>query len=435
MGIRIVSTSPTAFLEHEARALLTRLQRVKPFALSETMVPAANLSPTAQRAIEQYLAQGRERLRQQGQQFIDSLQYAQAPVDAQRRFALLRLRFNAVLAQFDLFADALSQRGERDHGVWMAGLDVLANDALALPSYYESPPLVCYLDRGIGAAIRRARTRLPGGGANPAAIIRVPRERMVGSGIASSLVHEVGHQAVALLGLLESLRPALRQRAASDVTDDSAWHYWERWISEILADFWAVARLAIAAPLGLIGVLSLPRAFVFRISTDDPHPAPWIRVLLACAIGAALYPGAQWARLAQLWKSLYPIDGLARAQRGLLTRLALGLDAFVHMLLNHRAPALRGATLAEVTRAADLQDAALRSLWARWQAQPSAMFDAPPCLACAVIGQARVDGELTPGAESRSMARLLTHWALRANLGTVPVHAPIRFTHPYQLND
>ncbi len=48
-----------------------------------------------------------------------------------------------------------------------------------------------------GAAIRRARTRLPGGGDNPVAIIRVPRERMVGSGIASSLVHEVGHQAAA----------------------------------------------------------------------------------------------------------------------------------------------------------------------------------------------------------------------------------------------
>ena len=69
---------------------------------------------------------------------------------------------------------------------------------------------VCYLDRGVGAAIRRARTRLPGGGDNPAAIIRVPRERMVGGGIASSLVHEVGHQAAALLGLVSSLRPVLR---------------------------------------------------------------------------------------------------------------------------------------------------------------------------------------------------------------------------------
>ncbi len=59
-------------------------------------------------------------------------------------------------------------------------------------------------------AIRRARTRLPGGGDNPVAIIRLPRERMVGSGIASSLIHEVGHQGAALLDLVNSLRPLLQ---------------------------------------------------------------------------------------------------------------------------------------------------------------------------------------------------------------------------------
>ncbi|MGH9840790.1 MAG: hypothetical protein ACREEM_18590 [Blastocatellia bacterium] len=124
-----------------------------------------------------------------------------APANAHRRFTLLRLRFNLALSQFDIFADALTQRSEHGTGVWLAGPDVVAADALALPEeVYRpagSPGLLCYLDRGHGAAIRRARTRLPGGGENPVAIVRVPRERMVGSGIASSLIHEVGHQAAA----------------------------------------------------------------------------------------------------------------------------------------------------------------------------------------------------------------------------------------------
>jgi len=143
----------------------------------------------------------------------------------------------------------------------------------ALPGdYYEAPPVICYLDRGAGAAIRRARTRLPGGGDNPVAIIRVPRERMVGSGIASSLVHEVGHQAAALMDLVNSLRPELQglQRGSGSTTD--AWTFWEHWISEIAADFWSVARVGVASTLGLMGVVSLPRAFVFRLSFDDPHP-------------------------------------------------------------------------------------------------------------------------------------------------------------------
>jgi len=36
-----------------------------------------------------------------------------------------------------------------------------------------------------GAAIRRARTRLPGGQPSPVGILRIPRERMIGHGVAS----------------------------------------------------------------------------------------------------------------------------------------------------------------------------------------------------------------------------------------------------------
>ncbi len=126
-------------------------------------------------------------------------------------FTVLRMRFNDVLSQFDLFADVITQRSEHETGVWLSGLDIAAAEALTLAGdYYQLPPVACYLDRGPGAAIRRARTRLPGGGENPVAVIRVPRERLVGSGIASSLVHEVGHQGAALLDLIPSLRPVIR---------------------------------------------------------------------------------------------------------------------------------------------------------------------------------------------------------------------------------
>src|SRR5690349_11470876 len=182
-------------LSQEARALLTRLSLVKPLVLQETMVPAANVSDTASAGMERALGSGRRAVRALVRGFLawlrgeDSLRATDA--QAQRRFSLVRMQFNLMLAQFDIFADAYSQRSEADVGVWLAGLDVAAADALALPDYYQSPPLVCYLDRGIGAAIRRARTRLPGGTPSPVGIVRVPRERMVGSGIASSLMHEV----------------------------------------------------------------------------------------------------------------------------------------------------------------------------------------------------------------------------------------------------
>jgi hypothetical protein len=52
-------------LEQEARALLTRLGRVRPFALQETMLPAAALAPATQVAIERYLVGNRYQLREE----------------------------------------------------------------------------------------------------------------------------------------------------------------------------------------------------------------------------------------------------------------------------------------------------------------------------------------------------------------------------------
>jgi hypothetical protein len=407
-------------LTQEARALLTRLGRVQPFALLEPMVPAANLLPRAQIAIERHLAIGRRDLERAVQAFIAWLRGAgrdASAAQAQRRFTFLRLRFNAALTQFDLFSDVITQRSEHESGVWLSGLDVVAADALTLAGgYYRVPPVICYLDRGAGAAIRRARTRLPGGGDNPVAVIRVPRERMVGSGIASSLVHEVGHQGAAQLDLVASIRPVLRGLQSGDSPDREAWQLWERWISEIVADFWAVARVGIASTLGLMAVVSLPRAFVFRVTLDDPHPAPWIRVVLSCAIGQALYPHPQWDRFADLWTAFYPPHGLAPSRARVFGRLRATMPAFVTLLMQHRPRALRGRTLAEVLGAAERQPRRLARLYQHWSADPQAMYRASPSLVFAVIGQARADGRASPEDESRLLARLLTHWALASTL-------------------
>ncbi|PMQ14988.1 Phospholipase D [Janthinobacterium sp. AD80] len=210
-------------LAQEARSLLTRLARLEPFALIEPTVLAAALMPSAQSAIESQLVQGRRELRRMVAQFQWWLRREQADgasmataAEAQRRFTFLRLKFNAALTQFDLFNEVITQRSEHKTGVWLAGLDIVAADALALPgNVYQAPPVVCYLDRGPGAAIRRARTRLPGGGDNPVAIIRLPRERMIGSSIASSLVHEVGRQGAAQVIAFGWIKPDVQAKGAA----------------------------------------------------------------------------------------------------------------------------------------------------------------------------------------------------------------------------
>ena len=421
----MIDARPGRLLEQEARGLLTRLDQVKPFALHETMVLAAALPYDAQQRIERFLHIGRTRLRAKVREYLRWLAGtgSMAPAaEQQRRFVLIRLEFNDVLSQFDLFTEVVTQRSEHETGVWLSGLDVLARDALRVGDEADVVgrthiPVVCYLARGPGAAIRRARTRLPGGRPNPVAIIRIPRERMVGSGIASSLVHEVGHQAAAQLGLVESLRADIATARRAD--PDAPWAIWDRWISEIVADCWSVGKLGLSSTIGLLAVVSLPAFFVFRASGTDPHPTPYLRVLISSGIGAVLYPSPQWAALCRTWKGLYPTADLPAERRAELECVEAAIPAFVKLLLNHRPAALGGRRLGELWPARDRQPARLLDLYRRWAGELAVLARQPPSLVFAVIGQAKSTGLISPEAESRLLSALLSAWAVRSSLDVI----------------
>jgi hypothetical protein len=407
----------TQFLVNEALSLFSRLQTVRSFTLNTPMVPAAAVSAPAQSAINAHLARIAFDLRRRLQEFIRWLRtpesQAFSAAQAQAKFVLLKLRFNNLLDQVDIFADVLSQRGEHGTGTWLAGLDVLAEDALCLPGqYYDPPPLICFVERGHGAAIRRARTRLPGGDDNPVGVIQIPRERMVGSGIASSLIHEVGHQGSELLDLTKTIRAELDQQAAAGGPAQIGWLLLNRWLNEILSDFWALGHLGIGATYGLMSVVSLPSYFVFRISTDGPHPFPWIRVRLSLALGEALYPHPQWAALTRQWSALYPTDELTASKQRLISMLVDLLPRFAQLVINHQSKALRGQRLAELFPVQERQPAQLQALFRQWQQQPELREAAAPSLVFAVIGQAKADGNLSAPQEYQLLTRQLTRWAL-----------------------
>ena len=410
----------------ETRALLTRLGRLQPFALLMPMVGAARVSDAASAAIERYLIRRQQALKINMRGFLKWLGSpagrGSTAEEAQRRFSFLKLRFNAAITQFDIFSDALTGRAEVGNGVWLGGLDAAAEDALSLqPPRFEAPLVITYLDQGHGAAIRRARTRLPGGGGNPVAIVRLPRERMIGSGIASSLVHETGHQAASLLDLLPSLRVALQERRhVAAGAEKAAWLMWERWISEIAADFWAVAKVGVAATQGLMNVVSLPRAFVFRIAGDDPHPPPWIRVKLSAAAGDLLYPDRQWKLLSALWESFYPRTSIDGPRLVMFESLERTIPEFVRLLAGHPLPSLQGLPFARAFDLASRHPERLRRIWRASRGGIVTLQTLTPTIAFAVIGQARQDRRLAPERESALVAELLTRWGLRRSLAGRP---------------
>ncbi|GGP26974.1 hypothetical protein [Silvimonas amylolytica] len=413
-------TQALRLLEQEVHGIRARLDAQLPYALQMPMVPAANVSDKAMAAIEQHMQAARRQLRLRIAHFLRRLrQMPPTPrnvAEAQRRYALLKLYFHAALTHFEIFAEVLTQRSQHGTGVWLSGLDVAAQDGLRQPGVLQNvPPVICYVERGHGGAIRRARTRLPGGGNNPVSVIRMPRERMVGTGIAASLFHEVGHQAAALLELVNAFKRALQQRFGA-AQPPPVWQAWDRWISEILADLWAVSRVGIAATCGLMSVVSLPRAFVLRINLDDPHPAPWIRVKLSLAMGNSLYPHPQWARLAQIWELQYPRWQMSASQQHAFAGLDQSINEFVRVLLSLRPAALHGHRLGDTLRLADRHPQALLRRWQEVKARPQQMLADTPTLAFAVLGQARFSGLLPASQELQVIAELLQRWALAGYL-------------------
>jgi hypothetical protein len=169
-----------------------------------------------------------------------------------------------------------------------------------------------------------------------------------------------------------------------------------------------------------MNVVSLPKAFVFRINLDDPHPIPWIRVKLSCQMGKAIYPHPQWDRLARLWNWLYPTGSLAPDKQRLLSTLEAAIPEFVRVVLQHRPRKLRGRTLLQVMDSAQRQPAKLSSMFRQWSMAPEQMLRWSPSLVFAVIGQAKGDGLLTAGKENRILTRMLTHWALKARVDATP---------------
>ena len=409
-------------LAQEARALLTRLERVKPFALLEPMVPAANLLPRAQIAIERHLAVGRRDLERAVQAFIAWLRGAgrrASAAQAQRRFTL-----PAPAVQRG--ADAVRSVQRRHHAAQRARVRRLALRAR----------------RGRGRRAGAARRLLRARRRSSAISIAAPAPRSAARARACraaattrwrSSACRASAWSAAASPRRWSTRSATRRRrcstscprcgrccaacrrpTAATAAPGSSGSAGSRRSSPTSGPWRGVG---IASTLGLMAVVSLPRAFVFRVDLDDPHPAPWIRVMLSCAIGQALYPHPQWARFAALWASFYPLKGIAADRALLFDRLArhhAGLRGAADR--NTGRASLRGRTLAEALATDERQPRRLAQLYRDWSAAPQAMYRASPSLVFAVIGQARAGGRASPEDESRLLAKLLTHWALASTL-------------------
>jgi hypothetical protein len=137
---------------------------------------------------------------------------------------------------------------------------------------------------------------------------------------------------------------------------------------------------------------------------------------LSCAFGDALYPDPQWRQLAQVWDSLYPVDGRPPGSAPMIRALMATMPAFVRLVLGHRPASLRGRALGQVLHGSDRTPDQLVRLYQAWMADRSVIPRTRPAVAFAVVGQARARGLLTPEGEDHLLGQLISYWALQSTL-------------------
>jgi hypothetical protein len=257
-----------------------------------------------------------------------------------------RRRFLATETALDFYGDAVNTRTSPRIAGLLAACDVLASrslESVLTPRGRPIPPVLTYVDKGLGASIMRSGLRLwDGQTLSAAAAIKVTRHNLH---TPTACLHEAGHQAAFTLGWNDELAAALRRdlRNRPAVAD-----IWASWASEIAADTFAFAHVGYASVAALHDVIAGEPETVFAFRPADPHPVAYLRVLLGARMCVRFHGTGPWDDLAQAWMRAHPLAQAPGNVRRLLETSEELLPRIVDICLLRPMTAFGGQALASV---------------------------------------------------------------------------------------
>lgn len=325
-------------------------------------------APAAWEALEQYLQQ---QVRGRLTDLTRSLQAEAAALgrmfevgnsDREIRQSLLQLRARYFRAEtlLDFYGDAVNSRTNPALAELLQGYDVIASDSMSTiltPLGISSPPALVYQDKGLGASILRAGIRLwDKSHPSPAAAIKITRHNL---SFPTALLHETGHQVLALNGYVTELRGELYRRLAPRSTRIAS--LVSSWASELAADVHAVHHAGWAPVFALANVVDGRSSRVFRIRPGDPHPPGFVRTMFNSQLCRAWFGPGPWDDLAAAWRQRHPLD--AAGAVGQVTAEVLdAVDTIVEISSMTPMRSFNGASFGQVLDPRRVSPSSLRAL-------------------------------------------------------------------------
>jgi hypothetical protein len=279
-------------------------------------------------ALRQNLTEALTRLQKEAAVLRGRFDAAQTADDLERvrsHVVAFRSRYTRTATLVNFYGDAVNTRTTPNMASLLRACDVMAVRSMTQvldPLGKTTPPVMTYLDiEGLGAAILKAGLRLwDGGTLSAVAAVKIAFHNLFRP---TALIHEAGHQFAHITGWTGELAGALEgdlSGASREVAE-----VWGSWASEIAADTFAFAHTGYAAVVGLCDVLSGEEATVFQPRPGDPHPTPYVRVLLGTEMCTRFFGAGPWDDLASVWTRSYPLKNAARYGTEDLLRRSLAL--------------------------------------------------------------------------------------------------------------
>lgn len=321
-----------AFLSTKLRALAARARRLATLDREAVGIRPQDLpyapSPAHFAAANRRLAEIDADVRRQLAAVFHTARAAGAPAErVLSQAALVEREIDRARRAFGLFFDVFSQRGSR-FAPALAACDAVAADCFAvvrravpglLPPVLVKP--LTYLEYNFSPATYRRGVLLRRllGERNPFPLVRVPYERLESPWGMGVLLHEVGHNLQADLGVWQETENAVRARVLRLTRDPWLTRIWTRWHKEIFADLVALLLGGPASARSMKDFLAYPAGRVLSFRPLSSHPVPFVRAFLLAEMLRRMGFPEDARRNEEIWRRLYgPHLARARTPRRLL---------------------------------------------------------------------------------------------------------------------
>src|SRR5688572_22972065 len=258
----------------------------------------------------------------------------------------LRERYLKTEETIHFYTVAINSRTTPGIAAMLRACDILcmrSMQELLKPLGKETPPVLTYVDKGVGASILKAGLRLWDGRMSPVAAIKITQHNLFRP---TAIIHETGHQVAHIINWNEELAVALNTKLTGHSKIAGA--AFSGWASEIAADAFAFVHAGYASVAALHDVVSGTPQAVFAYHQHDPHPISYIRVLLNIEMCRQFYGSGPWDDLEAAFKNDYDINLINFPSVGLIKICESAIPDAVRLILRSPYYAFRNKSLSQI---------------------------------------------------------------------------------------